>query len=95
MPGHPVRCVHISNIKIRYEGKAGRNHAGVSLDQLDSIPNREKAYPEFTIRGEYPDWAFFIRHDMYVNTPEDQRGDFGVIVIDRTDWRFILDFEYA
>jgi hypothetical protein len=62
MPGHPVRGVHMSNIKIRYAGKADRNHAEVPLDQLDSIPNREKEYPEFTMWGELPAWAFYIRH---------------------------------
>lgn len=62
MPGNPVRGVHMSNIKIRYGGKADRNHAEVRLDQLDSIPNREKEYPEFTMWGELPAWAFYIRH---------------------------------
>jgi len=32
---------------------------------------------------------------MYADTPEDQRGDFGVIVTDGTYSRFHLDFEYA
>jgi hypothetical protein len=32
---------------------------------------------------------------MYADTPEDQRGDFGVIVTDGTYSRFHFDFEYA
>jgi hypothetical protein len=32
---------------------------------------------------------------MYADTPEDKRGDFGVIVTDGTYSRFHLDFEYA
>lgn len=62
LPGHPVRGVHMSNIKIRYGGKADRNHAEVRLDQLDSIPENEREYPEFTMWGELPAWAFYIRH---------------------------------
>jgi len=62
LPGHPVRGVQLSNIKIRYAGKADRNHAEVSLDQLDTIPENEREYPEFTMWGELPAWAFYIRH---------------------------------
>ena len=62
LPGHPVRGVHMSNIKIRYAGKADRSHAEVRLDQLDSIPENEREYPEFTMWGEIPAWAFYIRH---------------------------------
>jgi hypothetical protein len=62
LPGKPVRGVHISNIKIRYGGKADRKHAEVSLDQLDSIPENEREYPEFTMWGELPAWALYIRH---------------------------------
>jgi hypothetical protein len=62
MPGHPVRGVHMSNIKIRYAGDADRNHAEVRLDQLDTIPENEREYPEFTMWGELPAWAFYIRH---------------------------------
>jgi hypothetical protein len=62
LPGNPVRGVHLSNIRIRYGGKADRNHAEVPLDQLGEIPENEREYPEFTMWGELPAWAFYIRH---------------------------------
>lgn len=48
--------------------------------------------------GEDPKGHIVVRDGvihMYADTPEDQRGDFGVIVTDGTYSRFHLDFEYA
>lgn len=95
MPGHPVRGVHLSNIKIRYAGKADRNHAEVRLDQLDSIPNREKEYPEFTMWGELPAWAFYIRHAEDVTIENSTftlaAGDFRSAIVADDAPRLVLD----
>ena len=48
--------------------------------------------------GEDPKGHILVRDGnihMYADTPEDQRGDFGVIVTDGTYSRFHLDFEYS
>ena len=36
--------------------------AKLSLDQLDSIPEKPAAYPEFSMFRELPAWGIFIRH---------------------------------
>ena len=53
---------------------------------------------ENTTVGEDPKGHIVVRDGvihMYADTPEDKRGDFGVIVTDSTYSRFHLDFEYA
>lgn len=48
--------------------------------------------------GEDPQGHIVIRDGsihMYADTPEDQRGDYGVIVTDQTYGRFHLEFDYA
>jgi hypothetical protein len=53
---------------------------------------------ENTKVGEDPKGHIVVRDGvihMYADTPEDKRGDFGVIVTDGTYSRFHLDFEYA
>ena len=62
LPGHPVRDISLSNIRIRYTGGAQRSRAVVDLDALDKVPERPNRYPEYDQFGELPAWGFYCRH---------------------------------
>lgn len=62
MPGHLVQNVLLEDVKVTYGGGADPEHAQVPLDQLDRIPQNERNYPEFSMWGELPAWAFYFRH---------------------------------
>jgi hypothetical protein len=32
------------------------------LSRLDEVPEKEGAYPEFSMFGELPAWGFYVRH---------------------------------
>ncbi len=62
LPGHPVQDVILENINITYAGGADKKYAYVSLDSLGTVPEREGAYPEYSMFGELPSWGFYARH---------------------------------
>jgi polygalacturonase len=56
LPGHPVENVALSNINLTFDGGGARERASAA------IPEKETAYPESTMFGELPAYAFFCRH---------------------------------
>ena len=62
IPGHYVENVILENIQISYPGRADEGYAHVSLWNLDVVPEKEGAYPEFSMFGELPSWGFYVRH---------------------------------
>jgi len=62
IPGHTVENVLLENIEISYPGRANKGYAHVSLWNLDIVPEKEGAYPEFSMFGELPSWGFYVRH---------------------------------
>ena len=52
----------MENIEIRYPGGGNARYAKVGLDELDSVPEMENKYPEFSMFKELPAWGFYIRH---------------------------------
>lgn len=62
LPGHYVENVTIENVEISYPGRADKGYAYVPLWNLDSIPEQESEYPEFSMFGELPSWGFYFRH---------------------------------
>ena len=40
--------------------------ARVPLNQLNTVPEKPAAYPEFSMFGELPAWGMYIRHAMGV-----------------------------
>ena len=62
IPGHPIENITFENIRITYPGRASKGMAYVPLSRLDQVPEKEKGYPEYTMLGELPSWAFYIRH---------------------------------
>lgn len=56
LPDHPVEDVKLSNIRIYYRGGGKKELADLQP------PERETNYPEPSMFGELPAYAFFIRH---------------------------------
>jgi hypothetical protein len=62
LPGHPVEHVTLENIRITMPGGADPAVAYIPLDGLHRMPDLPRRYPEFSMFGELPSWALFLRH---------------------------------
>ncbi len=62
IPGHPVENVTLENIHISYPGRGNKGYAILPVYRLESVPEVESGYPEFSMFGELPAWAFYVRH---------------------------------
>ncbi|HUR30486.1 MAG TPA: glycosyl hydrolase family 28 protein [Saprospiraceae bacterium] len=62
IPGHLVEHVTLENIEINYPGRGNNGLANMPLSRLDDVPEKEAAYPEFSMFGELPAWGFYVRH---------------------------------
>jgi hypothetical protein len=62
LPLHYVENVTLENIEIIYEGGANKEVNYFPLDSLQHITEAVNDYPEFSMFGELPSWAFYVRH---------------------------------
>lgn len=62
IPGHPVEDVTLENIEVIYDGGGRSQIANSPLESLSKIPEQIAEYPEFSMFGELPAWAFYVRH---------------------------------
>jgi polygalacturonase len=62
IPGHNAQHITLANIEITYAGGAKKEKAWFAADSLTKIPEKSGAYPEFSMFGELPAWAFYVRH---------------------------------
>jgi len=64
LPEYKIEDVVLKNIEIVYPGAGNPLYAyrGTSTEELDSIPEMRKWYPEFSQWKELPAWAFYVRH---------------------------------
>lgn len=64
LPGLRIENVRFENIEIVQPGNADPEYAycGTTDAELDSIPELEKRYPEFSNWKELPAWGFYVRH---------------------------------
>lgn len=62
LPGQNVEDITLENIEIQYPGRATKGMAYVGLYRVKDVPEAEHEYPEFTMFGELPSWAFYVRH---------------------------------
>ncbi len=60
--GHPVENVSLENIEVTYPGRGNDGLAILPIYRLKDVPEAEAEYPEFSMFGELPAWAFYIRH---------------------------------
>ncbi|MDO6430956.1 glycosyl hydrolase family 28 protein [Flavitalea sp. BT771] len=62
LPDHPVEDVTLEDITVIYPGGASKDTAYRCPDSLYLVPEREEAYPEFSMFGELPASGLFVRH---------------------------------
>ncbi|MDR6941060.1 glycoside hydrolase family 28 protein [Mucilaginibacter pocheonensis] len=62
IPGYAVKDVTLENININYKGVAKKKLAWFNSDSLTKVPERISNYPEFSMFGELPASAFYVRH---------------------------------
>lgn len=62
MPDVKIEDVTLKNIEIKYPGGGNPHYAKIGLDELDKVPERIEAYPEFSMFKELPAWGIYIRH---------------------------------
>jgi len=62
LPGSFINNVSLTNIVLKHPGGGNEMFAKVGLNELDSVPDRFAAYPEFSMFKELPAWGAYIRH---------------------------------
>jgi len=62
MPDAPVSDVVLENIVIKFAGGGNALFANIPLDQLEKVPEKANAYPDFSMFGELPAWGAWVRH---------------------------------
>jgi polygalacturonase len=62
IPGHNVENVILENIEITFPGRGNDGLAYLPINRLNDVPEQESEYPEFSMFGELPAWAFYVRH---------------------------------
>lgn len=87
IPGSQIENVSLENITISYPGKATKGMAYVSLSRLEQVPEKVQDYPEFSMFGELPAWAFYVRHAKGISFKNIK------VTLDDTDFRpaFVFD----
>jgi len=62
LPGHVVENIVLEDIDIRYPGRGTPAMGNIPIWRLQQVPENEADYPEFSMFGELPAWAFYVRH---------------------------------
>jgi hypothetical protein len=57
-----IKNISLKYIELKHPGGGNPSFAKISLDGLDSVPEKPGAYPEFSMFRELPAWGIFIRH---------------------------------
>ncbi|TXN35218.1 glycoside hydrolase family 28 protein [Flagellimonas hymeniacidonis] len=60
--GANISGVVLENVEISYPGRASKGMAYIPLWRLDDVPENIDHYPEYTMFGELPSWAFYVRY---------------------------------
>ncbi len=62
LPNNPIKNVFLKNIDITFGGGSSKDTAYMPLESMSKVPEHAKEYPEFSMFGELPAWAFYLRH---------------------------------
>jgi len=62
LPGAKISNVSFNNMEIKHPGGGNPMFAKILLNELDSVPEKPMAYPEFSMFKELPAWGVYIRH---------------------------------
>jgi len=62
LPDAQIKNIFFKNVEVKHPGGGNSMFARVLLNQLDSVPEKPTAYPEFSMFGELPAWGIYVRH---------------------------------
>jgi polygalacturonase len=62
LPGAMITNVSFKNIELKHPGGGNPMFAKILLNELNSVPEKPAAYPEFSMFHELPAWGIYIRH---------------------------------
>ncbi len=62
LPGQMITHVSFNNIELKQPGGGNPQFAKILLNELDSVPEKPDAYPEFSMFRELPAWGIYVRH---------------------------------
>jgi polygalacturonase len=62
MPDARIQNVSFTNVDIQHPGGGNPSFAKILLTELDKVPEKPAAYPEFSMFLELPAWGIYIRH---------------------------------
>ena len=62
LPGSLVTNISFTNIEFKHPGGGNPLFAKILLNELDSVPEKPAAYPDFSMFKELPAWGIYIRH---------------------------------
>ena len=62
VPGALITHVSFNRIELKHPGGGNPMFAKISLDELNKVPEKLAAYPDFSMFGELPAWGIYIRH---------------------------------
>jgi hypothetical protein len=62
LPGSMITNISFANIELKHPGGGNSLFARVGLNELDSVPEKPAAYPDFSMFRELPAWGIYIRH---------------------------------
>jgi hypothetical protein len=62
LPDAMINNISLNDIQLKHPGGANPAFAKILLTELDSVPEKPAAYPEFSMFNELPAWGIYIRH---------------------------------
>ena len=62
IPDNRIENVTLENIEVSCPGRASKGMAYVPLWRIHDVPEQIQKYPEFSMFGELPAWALYVRH---------------------------------
>jgi len=67
LPDAKVTGITLKNISLTYPGVANKGLAYIPVSQLFQVPEKRREYPEYSMFGELPSWALYVRHATGIN----------------------------
>ena len=61
-PDHRIENVTLEDLEVSYPGRATKGMAYMPLWRIHDVPEQIEKYPEFSMFGELPAWALYVRH---------------------------------
>ena len=62
IPDHRIENILLEDIEVSYPGRATKGMAYMPLWRVGDVPEQIQKSPEFSMFGELPAWALYVRH---------------------------------